>query len=509
MEMPYFSTQEREKLIYFFLSSEFRAKQKKFQKKKMWVAVLFLVALLIVKISHWWYSWANPNSHGKLPPGSMGFPIIGETLEFFSASSLYHIPPFISKRMQRYGPVFRTNIVGKNMIVSTDPETNYNIFQQENKSFVLLYTESFMKIFGEGSLLVNHGDVHKYFKNLILRLVGPENLKAKILPGIEEATRKHLDSWASFGDIDVKEGTSKMIFEYFAKIVIDYDEEKAPKGKLRDNYQAFMDGLISFPLNIPGTAYHACLQGRKNAYKVIKDAFEKRKASKTPYNDFLDHLLKEVECEDTFLDEQNAINLIFVLLFVSHETTSAASTFAIKFISDHPDVLEELTKEHEAILKARDSDESGLTWQEYKSMTFTHMVINETVRLANIVPGIFRKAVKDVEIKGYTVPAGWRVMVVPAAVHLNTDKYENPFQFNPWRWEGQELHAGSKTFMAFGGGLRLCVGADFAKLQMAILIHHMVTKYRWFVSKGGNIVRKPGVTFPDGLHIEISEKHKC
>ncbi|XP_022769705.1 cytochrome P450 87A3-like [Durio zibethinus] len=475
----------------------------------MWGAVIFLVALLIVRISHWWYTWSNPKNHGKLPTGSMGLPIIGETLDFFSSNSLFDIPPFFTKRMQRYGPVFRTNIVGKNIIASTDPEINYDIFQQENRSFLILYTESFMKILGRECMLVHHGNFHKYLKNLILRLVSPENLKATLLPGMDEATRKHLDSWASFGNIEVKEGSSKMIFEYFAKILIGYDEEMAPKGKLRDNFQAFMDGLISFPLNIPGTAYHACLQGRKNACEVIKDTFEKRKASKTPYKDFLDQLLKEVEREDTFLNEQIAINLIFVLLFASHETTSAASTLAIKFIADHPDVLEELTKEHEAILKARDNDESGLTWQEYKSMTFTHMVINETVRLANIVPGILRKVVKDVEMKGYTIPAGWMVMVVPAAVHLSTDKYENPLQFNPWRWEGQELHAGSKTFMAFGGGIRLCVGADFAKLQLAILIHHMVTKYRWSVTKGGNIVRKPGLMFPDGLHIEISEKQKC
>ncbi|XVF33398.1 hypothetical protein REPUB_Repub17cG0165200 [Reevesia pubescens] len=476
----------------------------------MWGAVLCIVALLIVAISHWWYNQGNPKiRHGKLPPGSMGLPIIGETLEFFCSYYKDDIPPFLSKRIRRYGPVFRTNLVGQNMIVSTDPEINYNIFQQENKSFLILYTESFMKIFGEESLLVHHGNVHKFLKNLILRLVSPENLKAKVLSGMDEATRMHLGSWASIGNIDVKEGTSKMIFEYFTKILIGYDEELAPKGKLRDSFQAFFDGLISFPLNIPGTAYHACLQGRKNACKVIKDIFEKRKASKTPCNDFLDHVLKELESEDPFLTEQAAIDLIFVLLFASHETTSAASTSAIKFISERPDVLEELTKEHEAILKARDNEESELTWQEYKSMTFTHMVINETVRLANIVPGIFRKAVTDVEMKGYTIPAGWMVMVVPAAVHLSADTYDNPLEFNPWRWKGQELHAGSKTFMAFGGGVRLCVGADFAKVQLAIFIHHMVTKYRWTVTKGGNIVRKPGLIFPDGLHINISEKQKC
>ena len=76
---------------------------------------------------------------------------------------------------------------------------------------------------------------------------------------------------------------------------------------------------------------------------MIKDTFEKRKASKTPYNDFLDDLLKEVESEDTLLNEKIAIELVFILLFASYETTSAATTLAIKFIADHPDVLEELT----------------------------------------------------------------------------------------------------------------------------------------------------------------------
>lgn len=36
---------------------------------------------------------------------------------------------------------------------------------------------------------------------------------------------------------------------------------------------------------------------------------------------------------------------------------------------------------------------------------------------------------------GYTIPAGWAVMVCPPAVHLNPAKYENPVAFNPWRWE--------------------------------------------------------------------------
>ncbi|PON85219.1 Cytochrome P450, E-class, group I [Trema orientale] len=470
--------------------------------------VMLLVALIVIRLSHWVYRWQNPTCNGKLPPGSMGLPLIGETIQFFTPNSLYSIPPFIQKRMARYGSLFRTSLVGRKIIVSTDPEVNYNIFQQEGKSFLVWYTESFIKIFGEDSMLGYHGMVHKYLKNLVLHLVSPENLRAKLLPEMDETTSRHVSSWASSGStVDIKEVASDMIFEYFAKKLISFDDLKATM-KLRQNFSAFLDGLISFPLNIPGTAYHACLQGRKTAINVIKAKFKERRASNKKYGDFLDHLLEEVEKEDTFLSEDIAIDLVFVLLFATYETTSTAITLAVKFISDHPEVLAELEKEHEAILKNRESQDSEITWQEYKSMNFTHMVINESVRLANIVPGIFRKVVHDVEVNGYTIPAGWIVMVAPSVLHLNSDKYDDPLVFNPWRWEGKELHAGSKTFMAFGGGVRLCVGADFAKLQMAIFIHHLVSNYRWTVVKGGDIIRKPGLVFPNGLHVKITKKQE-
>ncbi|KAJ4727016.1 Cytochrome P450 [Melia azedarach] len=102
----------------------------------MWGVALVLVAVLVVKISHWFYRWANPKCDGQLPPGSMGLPIIGETIEFFSPHKLYDIPPFIRKRMTRYGDLFKTSLVGQKVVVSTDPEINYNVFQQGKQIFL-------------------------------------------------------------------------------------------------------------------------------------------------------------------------------------------------------------------------------------------------------------------------------------------------------------------------------------------------------------------------------------
>jgi hypothetical protein len=66
-----------------------------------------------------------------------------------------------------------------------------------------------------------------------------------------------------------------------------------------------------------------------------------------------------------------------------------------------------------------------------------------------------------------------------------------------------EISGGTKHFMAFGGGLRFCVGTDLSRVLMATFIHSLVTKYDWRTVKGGNVVRTPGLSFPDGFHIQL------
>ncbi|KAK2989043.1 hypothetical protein RJ640_018832 [Escallonia rubra] len=252
--------------------------------------------------------------------------------------------------------------------------------------------------------------------------------------------------------------------------------------------------------------------------RMLKTMLDERRARPQKLQrDFFDYVLEELEREDTILTKEIALDLMFVLLFASFETTSLVITLATKLLVDHPLVLKALTvsekEEHETILKERENLESGFTWKEYKSMKFTFQFINETVRLANIVPGIFRKAQRDIKFKDYTIPAGWAVMVCPPAVHLNPARYENPLDFNPWRWEavtanknGMELQGASKHFMAFGGGMRFCVGTDFTKVQMAVFLHCLVTKYRLQSVKGGDIVRTPGLQFPNGFHVQLTER---
>ncbi|MCL7025758.1 hypothetical protein MKW94_016846 [Papaver nudicaule] len=472
-------------------------------------ASLCIGTLIIICITHWVYRWRNPKcSTGKLPPGSMGFPLYGETHQFFAPTTTSGLSPFMKERTERYGPVFKTSLVGQSFIVSTDPEVkNATPTQQEGQAFEFWYPESCHKIFGVQSLLVLHGAVHKYVRSMVVHHFGPNSLKQELFPYIVEGVQRNLSSWSSQDSIELNEALKNMIFTLTAKKLIGYNQTK-PTEKLRECFDAFMEGLISFPLDIPGTAYHRCLQGRKQAMKILKDMLQERqKTPKSRQDDFFDCVLDELKTEGTALTEGIALDLMFLLLFASFETTSIETTFAIKLLTDNPAVLKELTEENEAIIHSRTNVDAQLTWKEYKSMKFTIQVINESLRLGNLVPGVFRKALKNVQIKGYTIPAGWGVMIAIPPVHTNPAKYKDPLEFNPHRWDGVELNGGTKDFMAFGAGQRFCVGSDFARVQMAVFLHHLVTKYRWKVIKGGDIARTPGLTFPNGIHIKISEKN--
>ncbi|XP_019057664.1 PREDICTED: cytochrome P450 87A3 isoform X2 [Tarenaya hassleriana] len=364
----------------------------------MW-ALCIWASLFLISITHWVYRWRNPKCRGNLPPGSMGLPLLGETLQFFRPNTSSDIPSFIKERTKKYGPVFKTSLVGRPVIVSTEPELSYFVFQQEGRCFQSWYPETFTEIFGRQNVGSLHGFMYKYLKNMVLTLFGHEGLK-KMLPEIEQIACRKLDLWSSQDSAELKDETASMIFDLTAKKLISHDPGNSSEN-LRENFVAFIKGLISFPFDIPGTAYHKCLKGRERAMRMLKNMLQERRGNprKNP-SDFFDYVIEELQKEGTILTEEIALDLMFVLLFASFETTSLALTLSIKFLTDYPSVLKRLTEEHEAILREREDPDSELTWKEYRSMTYTFQFINETARLANIVPAIFRKALRDIQFKG-------------------------------------------------------------------------------------------------------------
>ncbi|CAD6273248.1 unnamed protein product [Miscanthus lutarioriparius] len=91
--------------------------------------------------------------------------------------------------------------------------------------------------------------------------------------------------------------------------------------------------LLAFPLCVPGTAFYRCMQEQLGA---------RRNNPELESVDFFDLVIHELHKPDSELNENIVLDLLFLMLFASHETTFIGLTAILMFLTDDPKALQEL-----------------------------------------------------------------------------------------------------------------------------------------------------------------------
>jgi len=234
--------------------------------------------------------------------------------------------------------------------------------------------------------------------------------------------------------------------------------------------------------------------------KIIRDK-RSRGVSVIPL-DAADVLLNDTSEELT--DDLISGNMID-LMIPGEASVPVLITLAVKYLSDCPSALRQLIEENLELKRVKDLVGEQLSWNDYLSLPFTQMVIAETLRMANVIVGVIKKAVKDVEIKGYLIPKGWCVLTYFRSVHMDDNLYDRPYEFNPWRWQDKEMSYNSCSFTPFGGGQRLCPGIDLSRLEASIFLHHFVTQFRW-VAEADSVIHFPTVGMKKRMPVWVKRR---
>ncbi|KAL4568938.1 hypothetical protein LXL04_024559 [Taraxacum kok-saghyz] len=406
------------------------------------ISTLFLLLNLAKKRTH-----HTPPLN--LPPGNMGWPFIGETMGYLKPYSATTIGAFMDQHISRFGKIYKSNLFGEPTIVSADPGLNRYILQNEGRLFECSYPRSIGGILGKWSMLVLVGDMHRDMRLISLNFLTNARLKTQLVREVEKNTLWVLDSWKENCSFCAQDEAKKFTFNLMAKHIMSLEPGKPETEQLKKEYVTFMKGVVSAPLNFPGTAYRKALKfharfddhsnkSRSTILKFIEMRMEERIQKLQEGNDLErleDDLLGWV-LKNSNLSKEQVLDLVLSLLFAGHETSSVSIALAIYFLETCPKAVHQLREEHEEIAKAKkQSGEKDLSWEDYKKMDFTQCVINETLRFGNVVRFLHRKAIKDVRYKGYDIPCGWKVLPVIAAVHLDPTIFDQPHLFDPWRWQ--------------------------------------------------------------------------
>ncbi|XP_061376585.1 3beta,22alpha-dihydroxysteroid 3-dehydrogenase isoform X1 [Gastrolobium bilobum] len=423
----------------------------------------------------------------RLPPGSLGLPFIGETLQLISAYKSDNPEPFIDQRVNRYGPIFTTHVFGEPTVFSAEPETNRFILLNEGKLFDCSYPGSISNLLGKHSLLLMKGSLHKRMHSLTMSFANSSIIKDHLLVDIDRLIRLNLDSWTD--RVFLMEEAKKITFELTVKQLMSFDPDEWTES-LRKEYVLVIEGFFTLPFPLFSTTYRRAIKARRKvaeALTLIVRQRRKESENKEKKKDMLGALLAS---GDHFSDEE-IVDFMLALLVAGYETTSTIMTLAVKFLTETPLALAQLKEEHDQI-RGRSNPEAALEWTDYKSMAFTQCVVNETLRVANIISGIFRRAMTDINIKGYTIPKGWKVFASFRAVHLNPEHFKDARTFNPWRWQSNsEASSPGNVYTPFGGGPRLCPGYELARVVLSVFLHRMVTSFSWVPAEEDKLVFFP------------------
>ncbi|KAK6932203.1 Cytochrome P450 [Dillenia turbinata] len=291
--------------------------------------VLTLVASLCLPILLSYYMHGLKHSNTNLPPGKMGWPIMGETLEYTSLARDGKPENFIRDRMEKYSSeIFKTSLLGDNMVVFYGPACNKFIFSSENKFVAGWWPSTVQKPFGKPSpslsLSLSASSNSKKIKEL--REFLPPFLKIestkKYAPLMDSMTMQYLEK-----KIGV---TSKKIFLNI--------KDPDHIARIAKSFTTVLAGLVSLPIDFPSITFHQAIKATKVLQAEIKGVQIMEKGNAVGNNDISSHMLHIRSNEGTSLNDSEIANDIIQLLAASHETTSSAITFTLKHLADHPHI---------------------------------------------------------------------------------------------------------------------------------------------------------------------------
>ncbi|XWS30430.1 hypothetical protein CRYUN_Cryun24cG0116900 [Craigia yunnanensis] len=432
----------------------------------------------------------------NLPNGSMGWPLCGETLGFLKPHRSNSIGNFLQEHCSRYGRVFKSHLFGSPTVVSCDHELNLFVLQNEEKIFQASYPKAMHGILGKFSLLIVSGDLRKKLRNIGASFIGASKSNPDFLNCVEKMSISMMNSWKNCKEIGFYKEVKKLTLNLMVKHLLSIEPQEPLAFKILEDFLTYMKGFVSLPVYLPGTPYASAVKARVRLSATVREIIKERKKEKLGHakEDVLDVILSKGS-----LSDEETVSIVLDLLLGGFETTATLMALIVYFLAHAPNALENLKQEHNAIRKSKEDGEP-LSWEDYRKMEFTMNVIYEAMRCGNVVKFVHRIALQDVKFKGYFIPSGWKILPVFTAVHFDPSLHENPMEFNPWRWTDK---ATNKKVMPFGGGPRLCPGAELAKVETAFFLHHLVLNYRWKTMADDFPLAYPYVEFRRGLLLEI------
>jgi cytochrome P450 len=422
---------------------------------------------------------------GTLPPGPHGHFLLGNVREIQRDSIGFNMG-----MMRQYGDIVRVRVLTWPTYMVFHPDDVKRVLQENHKNYNKdVYNVTLLKpLLGQG-LFTNDGESWLQQRRLMQPAFHRKRL-ATFGSLMTAAATSMLEGWQNADQpLDVAAEMMRLTLSIAGQALfsINLSDEADAVGQA---FTAVRTLLTSYlfqpmpPLSIP-TPRNRRLKAAIHALdRVVQVIVNERRKQNSDRGDLLSMLMlaRDEETGEGMSDRQ-VRDEVMTLLLAGHETTANTLTWTWYLLSQHPDVEHRLHDELDRVLCG---DLPAL--EHLPQLHYTHMVIEEAIRLYSPVFGFGRKAIGEDVLGGYHVPANTSIWLSPYVTHRHPDFWEKPEVFDPERFS-PERSSGRPQYahFPFGGGPRLCIGSNFAMMEAQLVLATIAQRYRLVLVPGHRV----------------------
>jgi cytochrome P450 len=350
-------------------------------------------------------------------------------------------------------------------------------------------------VMGPSSVIVLTGREHMRQRKLLLPPFHGERMR-EYEDVIVEATRRDMAQWPLERPMRLQERTRAITLEVILRAVFGVEANRM--GALKEAIGGLLEpvnplAIVMIALRRPTGERPTGAIGRALDHldEVIYEELSRRRAQEdlAERTDILSLLMQARDEDGRPMTDGELRDELVTLLLAGHETTATSVAWAVERLVRHPEKLRRLQQEIE------DGGEEYMT-----------AVVNETLRVRPVVPIVVRVLQEELRVGSHTLPAGTRVVPSIYLTNRNPRVYGDAEEFRPERF----LEGAPDTFswIPFGGGIRRCIGASFAQLEMRLMLQTMLSELQPSVPGGrwrrGEWVRRRAITLVPAAGARVS-----
>lgn len=386
---------------------------------------------------------------------------------------LRHPLKYLHDRYDQYGEVFKTRMMFPAVwVLGAEAMRTVFVTHRHSFSYEKGYGKlAFARVF-EDSLITMDGEPAAQARGILMPAVGRLGIResnVKVQNIWNDAT-ENLDDGKS---LDVYEFVNHTTFRVSANALTGL--ELGPElDELFPLFSDMIDGTIqSVPIPFPFSPLARGVKAREELFERFRPRIARaRQQEPTGMVGLLAHYRDE---DGNYLPVDEVINHLLLLFWAGYDTTASAGSWCLHLLANHPEWQDRLREESRQVLDGRDFDLSAVAGLEQLAW-----FLREQERHHPSIIMFTRETVEEVEVAGHLLPKGVSLMYSPYMSHHLPTAFERPNVFDPGRWNPAlgDKAAKASNLIGFGGGPRLCLGRNFALMQLRVMILTILRDYQ-------------------------------